>query len=72
MTPHHIFDDQPPHCPRCARDRVLPVVYQPPSEEMLTAEKLGLIALGAPSEISSETSDAPEWKCQDETCGYLF
>lgn len=68
MTPHHIFDDQPPHCPRCGSDRVVPVVYQPPSEEMLTAEKLGLIALGGPS----ETSDGPPWKCHEETCGDLF
>lgn len=68
MTPHDIFDDTPPQCPRCSSERAIPIVYQQPSEEMLTAEKLGLIALGPPS----RTLDAPSWKCAGETCGYPF
>lgn len=68
MHTHQLFNDQPPECPRCSQGRVVAVVYQPPSEEMLTAEKLGLIALGA----SGDISDSPQWKCQQETCGHLF
>lgn len=68
MTSNDFFDDKPPQCPRCSSERVVPVVYQSPSEEMLTAEKLGLIALGA----AGETLDAPAWKCSVETCGCLF
>ena len=68
MTAPNIFNDQPPACPHCETDNALPVVYREPSEEMITASQLGLIALGN----VPDSLEAPEWKCRDNECGRWF
>lgn len=65
MTTHNLFDDQAPACPDCGTNDALPVVYLEPSEEMITASRLGLIALGE----WTESAEAPQWKCRRDECG---
>lgn len=68
MSEHHLFDDAPDRCPVCGTGEPLPLVYGSPSAEMLTAARLGQIALGGPA----SSNDAAQWACRSAGCRAEF
>jgi hypothetical protein len=68
MTTTNVFEGEPPSCPVCASDRVVPIIYTPPSDEMLIAAKMGHLVLGD-TQASAATA---HWKCQSGSCDYSF
>ncbi len=63
-----LFGDDSPDCPQCGAEKPLPILYGTPSAEMITAAKLGQIALGG----DAVSDRCHEWECQDPTCKYQF
>jgi hypothetical protein len=51
-------------CPRCSAEEVVPVVYGPPSSEMVGECRRGEVALGG----CTGWPDAPDYLCQN--CGH--
>ncbi len=63
-----LFVDDAPDCPQCRESNPLPILYGTPSDEMVTASKLGHIVLGG------EDNPDPRrlWQCQSVECRYQF
>jgi len=55
--------ENPPKCPRCSSDEVLPIAYGLPSPEMVEESMAGRVALGGCVVVP----DAPDYTCQ--SCG---
>ena len=63
-----LFGDESPDCPQCGAKEPLPLFFGTPSEEMITAARLGQIALGG-----EDTSDPRRaWRCHSPQCNYQF
>ena len=56
--------ENPPKCPRCSADEVVPVVYGMPSAELIEQSRAGRVALGG----DVHWLEAPEWRCV--ACGH--
>jgi hypothetical protein len=56
--------ENPPKCPRCHSDEVLPIAYDLPGPELVEESAAGRVALGG-REIWPE---APDWRCVK--CGH--
>ena len=63
MTKHQ---DQPPACPRCESDHVVPIAYGFPGREMFEEAERGDIELGG----CCVTGDDPNWICRE--CGHRW
>jgi hypothetical protein len=62
-----LFSD-PPRCPHCGTENAVPLIFGPPTQEMLVAEQLGHIVLGGPGE--GREKDA--WACPSRSCRSFF
>ena len=57
--------ENPPKCPRCSSDEVLPIAYGMPSEEMFEEAERGEIVLGGCGRFIGLS---PDYTCQN--CGH--
>ncbi len=56
--------ENPPTCPRCHSDEVLPIAYGMPSPEMVEGSAAGRVALSG----CVVWPEAPDWRCVK--CGH--
>lgn len=56
--------ENPPKCPRCHSDEVLPIAYGMPSPEMVEESAAGRVALGG----CAIWPESPDWRCVK--CGH--
>lgn len=50
-----------PECPECGSIDVIPIIYGPPSKDLLEAEASGLCIVGGQNMSHTD----PEWHCND-------
>ncbi len=56
--------ENPPTCPRCHSDEVVPIVYGLPGPELAEESRAGRVALGG----CVIFPEAPDWRCV--ACGH--
>jgi hypothetical protein len=56
--------DNPPTCPRCSSDEVLPIAYGLPSPQMVEESVAGRVLLGG----RAVWPESPDWECV--VCGH--